>query len=110
MPRSPTDSRGAGSVPPQGGASRFKSKTFSCRVLRIMLHLWKTIHSSPTEGTRICGVITSFKHKGLQRFYETGNAAGVQTAHQKRLRMQLTALDTAQTIDDMDIPDRKSVV
>lgn len=49
-------------------------------------------------------MIKSFKHKGLQRLYETGNAAGVQTEHQKRLRMQLTALDTAQTIDDMDIP------
>ena len=49
-------------------------------------------------------MIKSFKHKGLQRFYETGNAAGVQPDHQKRLRMQLTALDTAQIIDDMDIP------
>jgi proteic killer suppression protein len=29
---------------------------------------------------------------------------GVQSDHQKRRRMQLTALDTAQTIDDMDIP------
>jgi len=49
-------------------------------------------------------VIKSFKHKGLQRFYETGNVAGIQTEHQKRLRMQLAALDTAKTIDDMDIP------
>lgn len=49
-------------------------------------------------------MIKSFKHKGLQRFYETGNVAGIQTEHQKRLRMQLAALDTAKTIDDMDIP------
>jgi proteic killer suppression protein len=49
-------------------------------------------------------VIKSFKHKGLQRFYETGNAAGVRTEHKRRLRMQLTALDTAQVIEDMDIP------
>jgi len=48
-------------------------------------------------------VIKSFKHKGLQRFYETGNATGVRTEHKKRLRMQLTALDTAQIIEDMDI-------
>ena len=48
-------------------------------------------------------MITSFKHKGLQRFYEAGNAAGIQTEHQKRLRMLLAALDTARTIDDMDI-------
>lgn len=49
-------------------------------------------------------MITSFKHKGLHRFYATGNVAGIQPEHQKRLRMQLAALDTAQTIDDMDIP------
>jgi toxin HigB-1 len=49
-------------------------------------------------------VITSFKHKGLQRFYENGNVAGIQADHQKRLRIQLAALDTAQVIDDMDIP------
>lgn len=49
-------------------------------------------------------MIKSFRHKGLRRFYETGSIAGVQSAHQKRLRMQLAALDTAQTIEDMDIP------
>jgi len=49
-------------------------------------------------------VIKSFKHKGLQRFFETGNIRGIQADHQKRLRMQLAALDTAQVIDDMDIP------
>lgn len=49
-------------------------------------------------------MIKSFKHKGLQRFFETGNIAGIQADHQKRLRMQLAALDTAQVIDDMDIP------
>jgi len=49
-------------------------------------------------------MIKSFGHKGLRRFYETGNAAGVQTTHRKRLRLQLAALDTAVTIEDMDIP------
>ena len=49
-------------------------------------------------------MIKSFRHKGLKRLYETGKASGVQTAHTSRLRMQLTALDTAQDIDDMDIP------
>ena len=49
-------------------------------------------------------MIQSFRHKGLRRFYETGNKAGIQAAHQKKLRMQLAALDTAQTVDDMDIP------
>jgi len=49
-------------------------------------------------------MIKSFRHKGLRRFYETGNAAGVQTSHKKRLGFQLAALDTAVGIEDMDIP------
>lgn len=49
-------------------------------------------------------MIKSFRHKGLRRFFETGSTSGVQVSHAKRLRMQLAALDTAQTIDDMDIP------
>jgi toxin HigB-1 len=49
-------------------------------------------------------MILSFKHKDLRKFFETGNAAGIQVNHAKRLRLQLIALDTAETIDDMDIP------
>jgi len=51
-----------------------------------------------------CYVIQSFTHKGLKRFYDTGSTAGIQASHRKKLRLQLAALDTAQTIDDMDIP------
>ena len=49
-------------------------------------------------------MIKSFKHKGLQKFYETGRNTGVQSAHKKRLKFQLIALDTATKIEDMDIP------
>ena len=49
-------------------------------------------------------MIKSYRHKGLRRFYETGSSAGIQAHHADRLRMQLAALDTAQTIEDMDIP------
>lgn len=49
-------------------------------------------------------MIKSFRHKGLAKFFETGSRAGLQPAHSKRLRMQLTALDTATVIEDMDIP------
>ena len=49
-------------------------------------------------------MIRSFRHKGLKRFFEIGAVSGVRASHAKRLRMQLSALDTAQTIDDMDIP------
>ena len=48
-------------------------------------------------------MIKSFRHKGLRRLFETGSTSGVQANHAKRLRMQLAALDTAQTIDDMNI-------
>lgn len=49
-------------------------------------------------------MITSFKHKGLGKYFATGSLAGIQPIHAKRLKMQLSALDTAQSIDDMDIP------
>jgi proteic killer suppression protein len=49
-------------------------------------------------------MIKSFKHKGLRKFYETGITKGIQAEHSKKLRMQLSALDTAQTIEDLDIP------
>jgi proteic killer suppression protein len=49
-------------------------------------------------------MIASFRHKGLKKYFESGSLAGIQPAHAKRLRMQLTALDTSQTIEDMDIP------
>jgi len=49
-------------------------------------------------------MIKSFKHKGLQKFYETGSTAGIQNAHKNKLRMILAALDSSQEIDDMDIP------
>ncbi|MBV5300130.1 MAG: type II toxin-antitoxin system RelE/ParE family toxin [Rhodoferax sp.] len=49
-------------------------------------------------------MIKSLRHKGLELFFETGSTKGIQVAHAKKLRMQLVALDTATTIDDMDIP------
>lgn len=49
-------------------------------------------------------MIQSFRHKGLRRFYESGSLRGIQPQHANRLRMLLAALDTAQTIDDMDVP------
>lgn len=49
-------------------------------------------------------MIKSFKHKGLQKFYETSNVAGIQSKHKNKLRMILIALSSSQEIDDMDIP------
>jgi proteic killer suppression protein len=49
-------------------------------------------------------VIKSFRHKGLKKFFESGSAAGIQPRHARRLRMLLAALDTAQSIEDMNVP------
>jgi len=49
-------------------------------------------------------MITSFIHKGLGRFYKTGNTSGVQAKHAKRLRLILTNLDQAEDPNDMDLP------
>jgi proteic killer suppression protein len=49
-------------------------------------------------------MIKSFKHKGLQKFYETGSAAGIQPTHSKRIRIRLVALDTATVLEDLDLP------
>jgi len=49
-------------------------------------------------------MIKSFKHKGLQDFYEKGNSSGIQAQHRQKIKMQLVALDTATVIDDMDLP------
>ena len=49
-------------------------------------------------------MIKSFRHKGLQRFFETGSKAGIQAAHAQRLRLQLFALDQAVRPEDLSAP------
>ena len=49
-------------------------------------------------------MITSFRHKGLRRFFETGSKAGIQSGHEQRLRLILGRLDDAQEPDDMEAP------
>ena len=49
-------------------------------------------------------MIKSFKHKGLKKFFETGNIAGINPAHRQKIRIQLAALDTASVVEDMDLP------
>jgi proteic killer suppression protein len=49
-------------------------------------------------------MIKSFRHKGLQKFFETGSAAGIQTTHSTRLRLQLAALNAAKNPDDLKTP------
>lgn len=49
-------------------------------------------------------MIKSFKHKGLKKYFQTGSVSGIQEKHQRKLRMQLTAIDTAQEIEDINLP------
>ncbi|MDO8280022.1 MAG: type II toxin-antitoxin system RelE/ParE family toxin [Burkholderiaceae bacterium] len=49
-------------------------------------------------------MIRSFRHKGLQAFFERGTKAGIQAAHAARLANQLARLDLAQRPEDMNMP------
>lgn len=49
-------------------------------------------------------VIKSFRHKGLQAFYERGTKAGIQAAHAPKLARQLARLEQAQAPQDMNLP------
>ena len=48
--------------------------------------------------------IKSFRHQGVQRFFETRSKAGIQPAHAARLRRQLRHLNDARGPQDMNIP------
>jgi proteic killer suppression protein len=49
-------------------------------------------------------VIVSFQHKGLERLYRDGSKKGVQASHVPKLLRVLSALDVAQSPDDLAIP------
>ena len=49
-------------------------------------------------------MIRSFRHKGIEQFFETGSKAGIQPKHAEKLRKQLFALDNARTPKDMNAP------
>jgi len=48
--------------------------------------------------------IKSFRHKGLERFFTTGNTTGVQAKHADRLRLILGRLSVAAAPGDMRLP------
>ena len=49
-------------------------------------------------------MIQTFKHKGLRKLFESGSSEGVNPQHVTRLRQILALLETAETLDDMDLP------
>ncbi|QOR55267.1 MAG: plasmid maintenance system killer protein [Phage 67_12] len=46
-------------------------------------------------------MIKSFQHSGLEDFFKTGSKAGIQPAHEKKLRLQLAALNSATGPNDL---------
>jgi proteic killer suppression protein len=52
-------------------------------------------------------MIKGFKHKGLKLFFEAGKASGINPNHQKRIKNILALLETAETIEDMNLPGLK---
>ncbi len=49
-------------------------------------------------------MIKSFKHKGLEKFYTTGNTKGIQAIQAKKLRQLLTILNAMTSTDDLKLP------
>ncbi|HYD79466.1 MAG TPA: type II toxin-antitoxin system RelE/ParE family toxin [Paucimonas sp.] len=49
-------------------------------------------------------MIKTFRHKGLQAFFEAGSKAGIQPHHASRLSRQLARLDAAKGEEDMNVP------
>lgn len=49
-------------------------------------------------------MIRSFRHKGLQAFFEAGSRKGIQPMHAERLREMLTALNAAAGPQDLARP------
>lgn len=56
------------------------------------------------RDAKLVSMIKTFKHKGLCKFFETGSVSGIQPSHKQKLKIRLTALDTATCIEDMDLP------
>jgi toxin HigB-1 len=49
-------------------------------------------------------MITSFRHKGLKQFFETGDRSKIQPNHVRRLTTILTLLQGAGDVTDMNFP------
>jgi toxin HigB-1 len=49
-------------------------------------------------------MIKSFRHKGLLRYFDSGNKSGIQPSHAPRIRLILGRLSAAQEPRDMNLP------
>jgi toxin HigB-1 len=49
-------------------------------------------------------MIQNFKHKGLKQLFDSGNTSGVNPQYLTKIRKILALLETAENIEDMDLP------
>ena len=49
-------------------------------------------------------MIKGFKHKGLEKFFLAGSMAGIQAAHERKLRLILGRLHASTSPLDMNLP------
>ena len=49
-------------------------------------------------------MIVSFKHRGLEQFFESGTTRGIQANHAQRIRLILARLSAATSPQDMNLP------
>lgn len=49
-------------------------------------------------------MIKKFKYKGLKKLFDTGQATGIQPQHKTKLEGILALLETAETLEDLDLP------
>ena len=49
-------------------------------------------------------MIDSFRHKGLKRLYEKGDRSGLPAVPVPKIRQILTALEAAETPEELDLP------
>jgi len=49
-------------------------------------------------------MIGTFRHRGLKRFYEKGDASKLHAKHVGKIRLILTRLEAATTPDEMNVP------
>lgn len=49
-------------------------------------------------------MIKTFRHKGLQKFFEKGDFSKIRHDHRKKIRLILTIITAAKEIQDMNFP------
>ena len=52
-------------------------------------------------------MIKNFKHKGLKKFFHTGDTTGISYEHANKLRLILARLEAACSVQDMALPGLK---